>query len=997
MFSFRAFVSKCVFVVIAANSLDALAQQQVWRHISNKGMTNTNITCMASDASGFLYFGTQEGVDVYDGRRFQPITLPHSMQKGINPYVNSLQWDARGILWVATRNHIYNYNAATGDAHVPKLDPPYDNVTAMAIDTGNSRLYFARSGYIYVCKIRDTELSFLYKVNCNGSINRMVLTADRDLAIVRNSDQLLRMRDSTVRLVFTTNQIKDVVSLPLHKSIVVLSSDGLVVINGYDQRPVYLRATTDWDLKAGISHLTVIDNDRLLFHNTYGLHLLHHLTDTFFTHFVHDEKNPCSIQSNFISVAFSDRRRNIWVAEEGTGISVLPSSSFHMAYFSSGIVGGTRAWRLYNDSAHHQLLASSESGLCVIKPDEGKVSLRAQIRPPGLSFFEVIDYSYWGDNELLVLTNGQGLWLFNTVTYTYRPCDVVDQRNMPKGIFGLYALHQNDYLLYGSRGIFRFKKGDSKMTELRQDNDSAAGTFVNKTVNFYVYCMMRDKANRLWLGSSKGIKIVDTGFSILKKYGGNMQARNAGLTNTIVMDIKQQADGTVYVGTMGGGAYRLTGHDTFASVPLAGAPGVIYCVGIIDSAHILFTTSKGMWLYDSRSGQSALINENNGMPITDFNQYGLYTDNSFVLAAGAKGVVMTATKDLLAGFRDTAQLQLMQGTTALHDILLQQGVTALDLDIAITGYANAADWKIQYKLEGVDDDWRAMEGNDRHLHFNSLVPGAYRLVVQATDNQGVVWVNPVAVNVTALPFFWQTVWFRIILLGLCLGLIIVTVRFFSRQSLKWQLKKMEDEQKVSKERLRISRELHDNVGSQLTYLISGLESSGILLQRQESGLLEKKIEHMQDSARESMQQLRDAIWALNNENVAASLLLARFEVWLTKITESFPGLQAEVNGNVQHDILLDPVKSLGIFRIMQEAVHNVLKHADASTLVVSFFVDKQTLNISIKDNGKGFDNRTKEGFGTRSMTTRAEEMAATRHVVSEVGKGTEVVLHLDIK
>ena len=277
-----------------------------------------------------------------------------------------------------------------------------------------------------------------------------------------------------------------------------------------------------------------------------------------------------------------------------------------------------------------------------------------------------------------------------------------------------------------------------------------------------------------------------------------------------------------------------------------------------------------------------------------------------------------------------------------------------------------------------------------HIRYNSIKPGNYTLLIEATDEQNVVWAAPVSIKITALPYFWQTMWFRILMALVGLVLLVIVVRFFSQLQLRWKLKKLEDEQKVARERIRISRELHDNVGSQLTYLISGLESSDILLERQDTEKLKNKIGKMQLSARDSMQQLRDSIWALNHESVQASVLLSRFQSWLTNIMEVQPNISSEIRSEITTDHTLDPIKSLNIFRIMQEAVHNVLKHSKASHLTITYSGNINNLLLVIEDNGVGFDMAVSNGNGRKTMASRAEEAGATFILMSSPGKGTIV-------
>ncbi len=981
-----------IWLLLIITSIPALAQLQVWRPINTSGMSYSNVTSITDDTSGLIYFGTQEGVEVFDGRNFEPVIVPNRVNKGINPYVNNIKWDKSGLLWVGTRSHIYNYSPATGRICVPDFSSLRTNISLMELDAAVNRLYIARSNNFYTYSIKDTTLSLLFHFEMVNSVNKLVPDNKGDLFAIQNSKNLIQIIDTNIKQIFSTSLIKDIGYHSQSNGLVILADDGLSFFDIKTNRITHLNIKLDWQLKSAITHLSVLGNGSVMIFLPDGIHMLRSINDTFVTHFVHDEKNQWSIKSNLITKAFTDRKNNLWVFEQGTGLSVLPSITDSLHYLPWSSIGGSRLWRMYHDSANSKIFASSESGICALQYQNNRVRFQPNIRPHNMPIFEVLDFVKWSENELLLMTNGQGTWFFNTHTYEFKYFTEFNKFGLPRNVVGVFKTNDDTLLLFGPGGLYNFDRKRTELTEIKR-YDSIDGHLANALNRFPVYSLCRDDKQQYWFGTSTGIAKTDPNMRLIKNYGGKAPGHNDGLGNSVILDIKQ-INGNIYVATMGAGVYKLTPRDTFTQVPLAGNLAIVYCIEAIDNNHILFTTSKGMCLYNTVNGTSQLLNTGNGMPIPDFNQYALYHDNQILLGAGSKGLILMGAKNIPYQFHDTARLLSMNGYTITRQITLPEGYHALDVNITITGYSATQDWKIDYKLDGVDDDWRTMSKGEWHIHYNYVPPGKYSLKVRATDAQGVVWVKPLEIQVYAIPHFWETLLFRLILVCGGLALLILIVRFFSHQSLKWRLKKLEDEQKISRERLRISRELHDNVGSQLTYLITGLESSEILLQKQETGQLRNKIENMQQSARESMQQLRDAIWALNSESVASSVLLSRFEKWLNKIMDAFPAIKTNLSSHVSVDKVLDPLKSLNLFRIMQEAVHNVIKHSGASELTINFIVEQNHIKISIKDNGKGFDQSVSKGQGMRSMIARAQEMEATINLISAENKGTEVVIEL---
>ncbi len=984
----------CLLLVMC--SFTTTAQLQVWRHVNTADMTNTNIMCMTEDASGLLYLGTQGGVEIFDGRRFVPLVIPDHIKRGINPFVNSFRWGRGGVLWVNTRTHIFTYKPATGEVTVVygAGNEAALNITSIQLDTVRQQLYIARNDGVTICKLTEAGIEEVKKIQL-AVLRETTLDNAGNLYVITDSNRrVVRINVGLAETVYSSAFVRDADYLPKQNSLLLLTAEGLVTIALANGKADTLAVKPPGNVHAAKSMITVMWDGEIMLHHADGISLLKSATDTAAIHFAADPKNPCAIQTDFVIYSFKDRRGNLWISEDGISISVLPANARHVRFLSAKMTGAARLWLSWHDTVNHQILSSSEKGFCALYYNSNKADYRPEIRPAeNMKFFQPMFYMPWAKDELLVVTNGQGCWLFDTKTYKGRGFDAINKKISVTNYWGGQQIDKDKVMLHEFFGSYIFDRKTATVSAILRDSSAQQFNQTNPG-KLELLSSYKDSKKRYWFGSGYGILVTDSNLQRLRIYGQNQKTRNDGLGNTVIMNTHEAANGAIYTATMGGGVFRLTAADTFESVPLAGNVTNIYCIGTTDKDHLCITTGNGICRYNTTSGISQLINANYGMPIGDFNQYALSIDQQFVVASGSNGITVIDRNGFDKSFYDTAQLLVLKNMSPVSRFVLEKGKQLLEFDIAITGYAAGANWKIRYKLDGVDDTWREMEKGEWHIRYNSIPPGEYTLRVVATDRHNVVYTAPATVLITALPYFWQTLWFRLLVLALCISVLVVTVRFFSQLQLKWRLKKMEDEQKMSRERLRISRELHDNVGSNLTYLISGLESSNMLLKKHETVILEKKIEKMQSSARESMQQLRDSIWALNNETVALTMLVTRFGTWLEHIMEAAPATMYSVSNELAADPELDPIKSLNLFRILQEAVHNVVKHASATVLTVSFSYSGNKLVIIITDNGRGFDIKERAGNGRQTMASRAEEMGAHFKLSSAPGTGTTIALEL---
>ncbi|NND62346.1 MAG: tetratricopeptide repeat protein [Flavobacteriaceae bacterium] len=213
------------------------------------------------------------------------------------------------------------------------------------------------------------------------------------------------------------------------------------------------------------------------------------------------------------------------------------------------------------------------------------------------------------------------------------------------------------------------------------------------------------------------------------------------------------------------------------------------------------------------------------------------------------------------------------------------------------------------------------------------------------------------------------------------------------QQLKEALHKVETKNKLEEQRQRISKELHDNIGSQLTYISSSAQNIGLALEQNKTEKIQEKIDQLSDFSLEAIADLRDTVWVMNYTSVSWETLKERVQYLANKVSNA-TGLEMEVNLIGSNDQLLKPEDTLNIFRIIQEAVNNAIKHSQAEKITVNINVSP-SVSIEIVDNGQGFNEKelTTASTGLASMKSRAQRLSGTLEVNSS-GDGTRIALVL---
>ncbi|WP_374398417.1 tetratricopeptide repeat protein [Flavobacterium sp.] len=220
-----------------------------------------------------------------------------------------------------------------------------------------------------------------------------------------------------------------------------------------------------------------------------------------------------------------------------------------------------------------------------------------------------------------------------------------------------------------------------------------------------------------------------------------------------------------------------------------------------------------------------------------------------------------------------------------------------------------------------------------------------------------------------------------------------TLQLQKENELKDALLKIETQNRLQEQRLQISRDLHDNIGAQLTFIISSVDSLKYAF-ADGNPKLEDKLNNISSFTKETIYELRDTIWAMNKDAITIEDLKTRISNFIDNAQLSLNGIQFNFNFNTKSFQSFSSRDGMNIYRLIQEAVNNAIKHAKASQIDVSLTESENEITIAIADNGTGFDLETAEvGNGLNTMKKRASELKGNFNIES-TEKGTKIYLSL---
>jgi signal transduction histidine kinase/ligand-binding sensor domain-containing protein len=315
----------------------------------------------------------------------------------------------------------------------------------------------------------------------------------------------------------------------------------------------------------------------------------------------------------------------------------------------------------------------------------------------------------------------------------------------------------------------------------------------------------------------------------------------------------------------------------------------------------------------------------------------------------------------------------------------------IEFDFTALSFAAPQNVCFQYYLEGLDRDW-INAGTQRQARYSRLPAGNYRFRVKACNSNG-IWNNEGAtLAFMVTPFYWQTWWFRGVTLVSFALLIAMVVRYASFRRLRMQVRLLQHQTALAKEKARIARDLHDDLGSRLTRIVLLNE-----LTRHHREKPEKVEVHAQQSlvmARQAIKSLDETVWAVNPRNDTLAHLMNYIGEYAVEFLQT-AGIRCRV------DLLTNPPQRLvpsevrhNLFLAIKEALNNIVRHANASEVRLRAEVTSDSFSIIIEDDGRGFADVTDNALadGLRNMRQRMNEIRGEFHIDSHPGSGTCVHL-----
>jgi two-component system sensor histidine kinase ChiS len=1055
------------------------------------GLSQSTVACILQDSRGFMWFGTAEGLNRYDGSGFKvyrhdpqdPNSLGHNQ-------VTALAKDREGMLWIGTdgggldrldlqRDTFTHYRHNPGDPAslaedvVLSLLVDRDGVLWIGTGEGLDRLDRATGD--------GQAARFIHHQNNpadphslkGGTIESIYQDREGMIWVGTNGSGLNRLDPTTGRFTHFQHDANDPHSL----------------ISNYLVGAMYEDQTGD------------------LWIGTFeGLDRLDRQTSRM-VHYQHDANDPHSLSNNRIASLYQSPSGLLWVGTYGGGLETLDPATGHFVHYRSiprdpDSLSSNLVLSLYEGQVGVLWIGTAGGGANHVDPLAERFALfqNDPDDPNSLSNNVVLSILQDRQGNLWIGTLGGGLDRFDRETDAWRQYrnDPADPHSLSNNnVTSLYE-DREGALWIGTLGggLNRFDRRVERFTQFPSDPQDP-----QSLGNPFVYSILEDREGRLWVATDEGvhgglhrfdreterfihfphglssnwvralyedrsgvlwISVVDAGLNrfdpITESFDHYQHDPNDpnSLSHDSVTSIHEDREGMLWLGTGGGGLNKLDPEsETFVHYTVKdGLPGdVIH--GILEEGaapgggpdagggYLWISTNNGLSRFDPRTETFRNFDASDGLQGNEFLARAYHKSSSGEMFFGGVNGFNAFYPDRVRDNPHVPPVVLTSVRQNGKDVGLRTAVehaqevrfhwpdNSFEFEFAALNYIQPGKNQYAYMLEGFDGSWNYV-GSRPYGKYTNLPGGTYTLRMKGSNNDEVWNEEGSSLTITIVPPFWATWWFRgiaiLALLGVAISGYWLRVRSIEARSRKLErqvverttelsmanrllqeemaeraraeqaLAQQQAEAAVLGERNRLARELHDSVTQSMYGMMLYAEAVSQLLaagddQRDAvTGLLQE----LRETAQEALAEMRLLIFELRppilQEEGLASALQARLEA-----VEGRAGLETSFDAEADKDhpmeIRLSSEIEEGLYRIAQEALNNVLKHAHAGHVAVSLCQDQEAVTLEIADDGIGFDRteaRGGGGMGLGGMEERAAAIGARLEIESAAGSGTTV-------
>jgi signal transduction histidine kinase/ligand-binding sensor domain-containing protein len=659
-----------------------------------------------------------------------------------------------------------------------------------------------------------------------------------------------------------------------------------------------------------------------------------------------------------VTAMVHDARRGTWIGLSCGGV-LLAREGRIIPHPVSAVVADQCVWSLAIDRRGHLWVGTWGGGLLRMDPDQPAATLQKYGASSGIGSDVILALSPRRDGGMWVGTNTAGV-----------------------------------VLLEGSR-VRRWSLAEG----LPSDD---------------VRAVVEDSLGRVWVGTQRGPAVIEDG--TVRPIG---ELTDAGIP---VRNVTLDPSGAVWFGTYGGGLLRWKDGAVSRFTTDHGLFDNIVSQFLIDQiGYAWMGCNRGIWrvalqelnaLADGRiervisisygtSDGLATVETNGG-----FQPAGLRLPNGELWFPTPMGIART-NPAMLRPNRAKPPVVIErifadgEPVAVEPSILISSSIEKVRIDFTALSFTAPRKVRFKYQLVGYNKSWVDVAG-DRYATFTNVTPGTYRFRVIAANNDGVWNEDGAEISLTFELPYWSTLWFRLlaVLALVGMGMLVVAIRL---RQVRIEKERQEETsrrliQSQEEERQRIAGELHDSLGQDLIVAKNRLLLAAHYLQ--EGTPAKEELMNVVDAVTAALRSVRSIAYNLRPFQLDRLGLTETIRSTVRAVQQVTPvKIETEI---ATVDGLLNRDAEIGVFRIIQEALTNVVKHSQATRASVVVAHDEGHIVVRVEDNGKGFEApgdgvSADVGFGLSGIEERVKMLGGIHKFTSSVDGGTTIAARIPVE
>lgn len=981
-----------------------------------QGLLTYNIKKTLQDKYGFMWIATQDGVYRFDGKTFEPFKKNPADSNSIREnFIFDIAFGEGEELYISVFNagiDVINIRTLKIKHVLSQADKKNDGlpdlwITKIFFDQ-HKQLWIGGKDYLVVYNTKTKKTSYFRgSENIQPNINVSFIQSidDKTIAVGAENNGVLVFDALEFKLL---GQINSLEGIPVKEKIsardmvvenkICYISSGSSVYSGKIENGKWLlqKKYSPGILKENvISCLQLYNNRELWVGTSMGTGHIDLSSGEF--SFLNDKE---SVSGEYLIYhLFIDKANNLWISSNNNLQLVSLNPSPFRAYTEDAHTK-VKMNHLYAmvPKGGDELFACGTDGLYLCNILTGSIQ-----KIKGTGSLGIIHYLYKAKDDLWILSTEFGM-------YAYVPRKEIISRELLKKTYpewsGFVNQVFNNAVTVGEKiywpgeeqeGFLIWDKGNNTIHKYK------AGTGFSKGIpENHLHNLRLDKDGFIWMlfdnNVAKYDPVKDTVIQIVP-YMQNMTTFNS----KIFFDMYDDGS-ALWFGTYGGGINGFNKKNnkwTYITEQEGLCNNAVY--GILPENDSVFwvSTNNGLSRVNHKTLKCVNYFQENGLQDNSFDETGSLKWNGKLFFSGINGftrVDAAQYKNTISPFPvyiKKIEYVNHNKRVTLNDLSwgklnFPAGTSTATIWLSALSYSGNKP-SFSYKIIGFQDEFLPV-GNDNKIELNALTKGVYDIDIRYLNANGDFVSGSLGISIEILPFWYQTWWFRVLIIIATLGLAFYIARLIYVIHLRKQKALLEKQLAVQYERQRISAEMHDDIGAGLSGIKLMTEITKQKITDEETANQMKKIH---SSVGEISSKMKEVIWSLNTENDSLDSLLSYIQRQIRIMMENYPCRLSikipdkipviEINGEMRRNIYLT----------VKEAVHNIIKHSGADIVnIMITCTDK--LIISVADNGKGFQSENGgTGNGLRNMKQRIKNLNG--EMIIENRQGATIIFTIPLK